>query len=94
MSLKSVLIANGLTHVVLTILITFAQDEHKAFAEQPLDVRRCPDFLRPSTTSTLKPPLLRYGWRVGALELLEIVVNHFPDAIDWAYSPDDDDHEE
>ncbi|TFY50807.1 hypothetical protein EVG20_g11317 [Dentipellis fragilis] len=45
----------------------------------------------PSPTSRMKPPELKYGWRIGEKKLWALIKSQFPDAIQLSMSPELDD---
>ncbi|KAI0748671.1 hypothetical protein C8Q80DRAFT_1271046 [Daedaleopsis nitida] len=58
------------------------EDSDRVFAQQPFDGPDVPfDYLVPSLTTTLRPPLLVYGWRIGHEALMEIARKEFPDTV-------------
>ncbi|KAI0748673.1 hypothetical protein C8Q80DRAFT_1271048 [Daedaleopsis nitida] len=58
------------------------EDYDRAFAQQPFDGPDVPfDYLVPSRTTTLRPPKLVYGWRLGHEILMDIARQHFPRTI-------------
>lgn len=46
-----------------------------------------PDYLIPSRSSTLKPPTLLYGWRLGHDKLMQLAVDHFPQVVRYCTGP-------
>lgn len=46
-----------------------------------------PDYLVPSRSTYLKPPTLVYGWRLGHDKLMQIALNHFPQAVHYRAAP-------
>ncbi|KAI0748670.1 hypothetical protein C8Q80DRAFT_1271045 [Daedaleopsis nitida] len=58
------------------------EDEDRVFAQQPFDGPDVPfDYLVPSRTTTLRPPKLVYGWKLGYEKLMEIARKEFPDTV-------------
>ncbi|TFY68198.1 hypothetical protein EVG20_g3651 [Dentipellis fragilis] len=45
----------------------------------------------PSPTSRMKPPELKYGWRIGEKKLRALIESHFADAIQYSMFPELDD---
>ena len=41
----------------------------------------------PSRSSTLKPPTLLYGWRLGHDKLMKIALDHFPQVVRYCDAP-------
>ena len=64
-----------------------SQDVEPVFAQQPLESPSLPDYLIPSRASTLKPPTLVYGWRLGHDKLMQIAVDHFPHVVRYRDAP-------
>ncbi len=58
-----------------------SQDKDPVFAQQPLQGPSLPDCLIPSRSSTLKPPTLVYGWRLGHDKLMQVALDHFPQIV-------------
>ncbi|KAI1787509.1 hypothetical protein LXA43DRAFT_858269, partial [Ganoderma leucocontextum] len=71
------------------------QDHEHVFSQQPLENRRLPRYLVPSPTSRMKPPELKYGWRIGREKFIDLIRTHFPDGITYTLGPeiDEDDSE-
>ncbi|KAI1787511.1 hypothetical protein LXA43DRAFT_1184451 [Ganoderma leucocontextum] len=67
------------------------EDRHLIFSQQPLENRRLPRYLVPSPTSRMKPPELKYGWRIGEEKFLALIRSHFEDAIQYSLCPELDD---
>ena len=60
----------------------------RAFAQQPIKGPSLPfGYLVPSPTTTLKPPTLRYGWRLGHDKLMDIAHKHFKEAVKYRFAP-------
>ncbi|RPD57737.1 hypothetical protein L227DRAFT_577720 [Lentinus tigrinus ALCF2SS1-6] len=74
------------------------EDIPRAFAQQPIRTPSLPAYLIPSpNTTTLRPPFLHYGWKLGSNKLLEIAQKHFPDVVEYRFAPAReglDDHDE
>ncbi|PIL34280.1 hypothetical protein GSI_03055 [Ganoderma sinense ZZ0214-1] len=67
------------------------EDRHHVFSQQPLENPVLPRYLIPSPTSRMKPPELKYGWRVGEEKFLSLIHTHFTDAIQYSIGPELDD---
>ncbi|PIL34275.1 hypothetical protein GSI_03050 [Ganoderma sinense ZZ0214-1] len=72
-----------------------SKDRDLVFAQQPLENPKLPGYLFPSPTSRIKPPELKYGWRLGEEQFLSLIHTHFTDAIRYCIGPglDDDGNE-
>jgi len=55
---------------------------------QPLKEDALPAYLRPDPTSPLRPPVMRYGWRIDHTQAMEIVAENFPRAVIKTRGPD------
>ncbi|KAI1787508.1 hypothetical protein LXA43DRAFT_708896 [Ganoderma leucocontextum] len=64
------------------------EDRDRVFSQQPLENRRLPRYLVPSTTSGMKPPELKYGWRIGEEKFMDLIRTHFPDGITCTIGPE------
>nr|VWP02497.1 Candidapepsin-6 (EC (ACP 6) (Aspartate protease 6) (Secreted aspartic protease 6) [Ganoderma boninense] len=64
-----------------------SEDKGPIFARQPLEGPSLPDSLMPSRSSTLKPPTLVYGWRLGHNKLMQVAVDHFPHIVRYRKGP-------
>ncbi|KAI0730720.1 hypothetical protein C8Q76DRAFT_782336 [Earliella scabrosa] len=73
------------------------EDRKRVFSQQPFNGPELPiSYLIPTSTSTLRPPILRYGWRLGHERLMSVIRDCFPSAIKRRHGPptlglDDDD---
>ena len=75
-------ISSCLCRRLLRLLIGVIQDRKRIFAQQPFSGPELPiSYLIPTPTSTLRPPILRYGWRLGHEKLMNVIRDHFPSAI-------------
>ena len=70
------------------------QDRARVIAQQPLEGFNIPGYLIPSKDIPIKPPVLRYGWRLGKDKLMEILTERLPEAIQWSWGPDPWGHED
>ncbi|KAI1787513.1 hypothetical protein LXA43DRAFT_1098234 [Ganoderma leucocontextum] len=72
-----------------------SKDHDHVFSQQPLEHRRLPRYLVPSPTSRMKPPELKYGWRIGREKFMDLIHTQFPDGITCTLGPeiDEDDSE-
>ena len=60
----------------------------RIFAQQPIKGPGLPfKYLVPSPSTTLKPPTLRYGWRLGHEKLMDIAYKHFKEAVKYRFAP-------
>ncbi|KAI1787195.1 hypothetical protein LXA43DRAFT_721262 [Ganoderma leucocontextum] len=63
------------------------EDKDRVFAQQPLEGPSLPGYLIPSRSSTLKPPTLVYGWRLGHDKLMQIALDSFPQVVRYRSAP-------
>ncbi|KAI1787196.1 hypothetical protein LXA43DRAFT_721217 [Ganoderma leucocontextum] len=68
-------------------LTYYLEDKDRVFAQQPLKGPSLPAYLIPSRSSTLKPPTLVYGWRLGHDKLMQIAHDHFPQVVRYRHGP-------
>lgn len=60
----------------------------RVFAQQPIKGPPLPfKYLLPSSSTTLRPPTLRYGWRLGHNKLLDIAQKHLKEAVQYRFAP-------
>ena len=65
-----------------------AQDLRRAFAQQPIKGPALPfGYLVPSPSKTIRPPKLRYGWRLGHEKLMDIARKHLKEAVQYRFAP-------
>ena len=68
--------------------LIIAQDIPRIFAQQPLKGPSLPfTYLIPSPSTTLRPPTLRYGWRLGHDKLMDIAMKHFKNVVQYRFAP-------
>lgn len=60
----------------------------RCISQQPLKEDTLPGYLFPDPDSTLRPPVMRYGWRVDHKKVMGIVMNKFPEAVVHTTGPD------
>ncbi|TFK83453.1 hypothetical protein K466DRAFT_589722 [Polyporus arcularius HHB13444] len=64
-------------------------DLPRIFAQQPIAGSELPaEYLIPSPTSTLRPPTVRYGWRLGHRKLMDIAADCFPHVVVRRFAPE------
>ncbi|KAM5530554.1 hypothetical protein V8D89_015789 [Ganoderma adspersum] len=63
-------------------------DRDHVFSQQPLEKCVLPRYLVPSPASRMKPPELKYGWRIGEAKFMSLIRAHFEDAIEYAIGPE------
>ena len=68
-------------------LLISVQDISRIFAQQPFKGPLPARYLIPSPTTTLRPPKLRYGWRLGHDKLMDIAHKHFKEAVQYRFAP-------
>ena len=60
----------------------------RVFAQQPVPGPILPaEYLIIDRTCQLRPPMMRFGWRLGHDKLMELVKRYFPAAIERRYGP-------
>ncbi|TFY51769.1 hypothetical protein EVG20_g10846, partial [Dentipellis fragilis] len=67
------------------------KDRKHVFSQQPLERRKIPRYLIPLPSARVKPPELKYGWRIGEKKFWDLIHSHFEDAIQYSMFPELDD---
>ena len=86
-------VLSGLIFLSLKLSLTLTrpghvQDRDHVFSQQPLENCVLPRYLVPSPASRMKPPELKYGWRIGEAKFMSLIRAHFEDAIQYAIGPE------
>ncbi|KAI0345152.1 hypothetical protein BDW22DRAFT_1001376 [Trametopsis cervina] len=63
---------------------SYTEDDWKrCMAQQPISKSQLPTYLDPYKTAkyNAEPPLLKYGWRTRAEDLIKVIIRHFPEKV-------------